>query len=57
MSKTQKAALMDNVVASMGGVPEFILLRQIGHFMKADPAYGCGVAERLGLVAKIEKVN
>ena len=52
MSKTQKVALMDNIVASMGGVPEFILLRQIGHFLKADPAYGRGVAERLGLTAK-----
>ncbi len=55
MPKAQKAVLMDNIVASMGGVPEFILLRQIGHFLKADPAYGRGVAERLGLAAKIAK--
>jgi catalase len=57
MSKEQQAALMDNVVAAMGGVPEFILLRQIGHFLKADPAYGRGVAERLGLAAKIDKAK
>ena len=57
MSKEQQATLMDNVVASMGGVPEFILLRQIGHFLKADPAYGRGVAERLGLATKIDKAK
>jgi catalase len=57
MSKAQKAALMDNIVASMTCVPEFILLRQIDHFLKADPAYGRGVAERLGLAAKIKKAK
>jgi catalase len=39
----------------MTGVPEFIRLRQIAHFLKADPAYGKGVAERLGLAGKIGK--
>jgi len=53
MSPSQKAALMDNLVASMGGVPEMILRRQIEHFTRADPAYGQGVADRLGL--KIRK--
>ncbi len=57
MFRAQKAVLMDNIVASMGGVPEFILLRQIGHFLKADPAYGRGVAERLGLAGKIAKAG
>ncbi|MGA8381060.1 MAG: hypothetical protein WB710_08010 [Stellaceae bacterium] len=28
--------------------------RQIAHFAKADPAYGQGVAERLGLAAERE---
>ena len=51
MSPAQKTALMDNVVASMGGVPEAILRRQITHFTLADPAYGAGVAARLGLEA------
>ena len=37
----------------MTGVPERIQLRQIGHFHKADPAYGDGVAERLGLADKL----
>jgi len=49
MSDDQKRQLMDNVVASMGGVPEAILRRQIVHFTRADPAYGQGVAARLGL--------
>jgi catalase len=40
--------LMDNVVASMTGVPEPILRRQVAHFAKADPAYGAGIARRLG---------
>jgi catalase len=34
-------------------VPEAIQLRQIGHFLKADPAYGAGVAQRLGLAGKL----
>jgi len=41
--------LMDTIAAEMQGVPEDIIRRQIGHFSKADPAYGAGVAQRLGL--------
>jgi len=44
-----RARLMDNIAASMRSVPEAIQRRQIAHFAKADPAYGAGVAERLGL--------
>lgn len=33
----------------MAGVLEHIVRRQIAHFSKADPAYGQGVAERLGI--------
>ena len=54
MSVAQKAALMDNIAAAMAGVPEAIVERQIGHFLKADPAYGQGVAERLGMAKKLE---
>jgi catalase len=53
MSPAQREQLFDNIAAAMTGVPEFIQLRQIGHFLKADPAYGEGVAKRLGLVSKI----
>lgn len=41
--------LMDNIAEHMDGVPEEIQRRQIAHFLKADPAYGQGVAKRLGL--------
>ncbi len=49
MSATQQAGLMDAIAGAMQGVPEFIQIRQIGHFTKADPAYGAGVAARLGI--------
>ncbi len=38
----------------MRGVPETIQRRQIGHFSKADAAYGRGVAERLGLMTELQ---
>ena len=47
-------SLSDNIAAAMQDVPEAIQLRQIGHFSKADSAYGQGVAERLGLVPKLQ---
>ena len=49
MPPDAKARLMDNLAAAMADVPEAIQRRQIAHFSKADPAYGAGVAERLGL--------
>lgn len=54
MSAAQKEALYDNIAAAMQGVPEAIIARQVGHFTKIDPAYGAGVAKRMGLsVAQI----
>jgi catalase len=53
MSRDQKQQLFDNIAAAMRGVPEAIQLRQIGHFAIADPAYGQGVAERLGLTSRL----
>ena len=53
MSPAQRDQLLDNLAAAMTGVPEAIQLRQIGHFLKADPAYGGGVAARLGLAGKV----
>jgi catalase len=44
-----RARLLDNIAGAMRPVPEAIQRRQIAHFAKADPAYGAGVAERLGL--------
>ena len=49
MTADQQGRLMDNIAAAMTGVPEAIQRRQIAHFAKADPAYGAGVAKRLGL--------
>ncbi len=49
MTPEARGRLMDSIAGAMQGVPEFIQRRQIGHFAKADPAYGAGVAARLGL--------
>ena len=51
LSAAEKDRLMDAIAGAMTGVPDFIQRRQIGHFAKADPAYGAGVAKRLGLKA------
>lgn len=49
MNADQKAQLIDNIVRAMKPVPKFIQLRQMGHFYKADPNYGLGVANGLGI--------
>ncbi|KJV10696.1 catalase [Elstera litoralis] len=45
----QKQRLFQNIAASIGGVPQAIIDRQLAHFDKADPAYGAGVRKALGL--------
>jgi catalase len=49
MPQDAQDRLMDTIAGAMADVPENIQRRQIGYFVKADPAYGNGVAERLGL--------
>jgi catalase len=49
MNASQKNQLFSNLAAAMQGVPERIQVRQLVHFYKADPAYGRGVAKKLGL--------
>jgi catalase len=49
MTPEQQGPLMDTIAGAMQGVPEAIVRRQIEHFAKADPAYGRGVAERMGI--------
>jgi catalase len=49
MSADQKSQLIGNVVSAMKTVPQDIQERQVGHFYKADPTYGEGVAKGLGL--------
>jgi catalase len=49
MSAEEKARLIANLAGAMQVVPRAIQLRQIRHFYKADPAYGEGVARKLGI--------
>jgi catalase len=49
MKADGRERLVGNIVASMKSVPRHIQELQIQHFYKADPAYGAGVAEGLGL--------
>lgn len=49
MKPDAQKRLINNIVGSMRSVPKAIQERQIEQFLKADPAYGRGVAEGLGL--------
>lgn len=49
MSPAERERLIGNIVAAMGSVPRRIQELQIQHFLKADPAYGAGVAKGLGI--------
>ncbi len=49
MTAAQKQALFDNTARSIGPAPREIQLRHIGNCLKADRAYGEGVARALGI--------
>ena len=49
MNPEQQAALFSNTARSMGDAPKEIKIRHIANCMKADEAYGKGVAEALGI--------
>ena len=49
MSKEQQQALFENTARAMGDAPEIIKMRHINNCMKADKAYGEGVASALKL--------
>ncbi|RJG12196.1 catalase [Pseudomonas cavernicola] len=49
MDAGQKELLINNIAGAMKSVTRDVQLRQIGHFLKADPAYGEGVAKALGV--------
>jgi len=49
MSPAQQQVLFENTARNMGDIPEFIKVRHIGNCLKADPAYGAGVAAALGI--------
>ncbi|MBN1866802.1 catalase [Candidatus Sumerlaeota bacterium] len=49
MNPEQQAALFGNTARAMGDAPREIKIRHIGNCLKADPAYGKGVADALGI--------
>ncbi|MBU1055320.1 MAG: catalase [Proteobacteria bacterium] len=56
MNAKQKKALFGNTASAMGDAPIEIKIRHIGNCLKADPAYGKGVAQALGIpLSKIPK--
>ncbi len=56
MSNEQQEALFANTARAMDDAPEMIKIRHIGNCLKADPAYGKGVAKALGIpLSKVPK--
>jgi catalase len=49
MSREQQEALFGNTARAMGDAPREIKIRHISNCLKADPAYGKGVAAALGI--------
>ena len=49
MDKEARCRLVGNIMAGMASVPKRIQLRQLVHFYRADPEYGKGVADGLGI--------
>ena len=49
MLSDQKKALFENTARAMGNAPREIKIRHISNCLKADPAYGKGVAKALGI--------
>jgi len=49
MSPAQQKVLCENTGRAMGDAPKAIKIRHIGNCLKADPAYGKGVADALGI--------
>lgn len=49
MTPEKQQALFENTARNMEGVPEFIKMRHIENCLKADPAYGEGVAKAMGI--------
>lgn len=49
MDAEAQERLFGNTARAMGDAPREIKIRHIGHCLKADPAYGAGVAKALGI--------
>ena len=48
-SRDPDLTFVENTARAMGDAPKEIKVRHIGNCMKADPAYGEGVAKALGI--------
>ena len=56
MSKEQQETLFGNTARAMDDAPEMIKIRHISNCLKADEAYGKGVADALGIpLSKVPK--
>ena len=49
MSAQKQEALFGNTARAISSAPREFQIRHIGNCMKADPAYGKGVADALGI--------
>ena len=49
MSPAQQQVLFSNTACAMGDSTPEVKVRHIGNCLKADPAYGKGVADALGI--------
>jgi catalase len=51
MNPEQRERLFGNIARHIraGNTPQEIQLRQVCHFFRADPTYGIGVAQALGI--------
>jgi catalase len=52
MTADKQRLLFENTARAIGGAPREIQLRHIGNCLKADPAYGKGVADALGIALR-----
>ena len=49
MKPAQQKVLFENTARAMGDAPKEVKIRHIGNCLKADKAYGRGVAKALGI--------
>ena len=49
MTTDEQGRLMDNIAGPLSTVSKEIQKRMVEHFTRADPAYGKGIKERIGL--------
>ena len=57
MNATQRQALFDNTARAVGGAATHIQERHVANCMKADPAYGAGVAAALVRLATVKAAD